>query len=129
MTNRSAALIYPELSYKIIGAAFRVFNKLGWGHKESTYQKALALEFGDQKIKFDREKYLEVRYDNRMIGREFIDFIVENKIIVETKVAPKLGYIHINQVVSYLKNANLQLAILIYFNKTGVKYRRIINSK
>lgn len=88
----------------------------------------MALEFGNQKIKFDREKYLEIKYENQVIGREFADFIVEGKIIVETKVAPKLGYVHINQVVPYLKNANLKLAILIYFTKTGVKYRRIIHS-
>jgi len=121
-------LIYPELSYKIIGSAFKIYNKLGWGHKESIYQKSLALELNNLGLKFEKEKFVQTKYDGQEVGREFLDFIVENKIILELKVMPKLGYIHINQVVSYLKSTDLQLAILIYFLKDGVRYRRIINN-
>jgi GxxExxY protein len=38
-------LVHPDLSYKIIGCAFEVFNQLGSGHKEIIYHKALAVEF------------------------------------------------------------------------------------
>ena len=124
MANKDAVLIYPELSYKIIGAAFKVNNNLDWGHKEITYQGALALEFDNLGLKFEREKFVNIRYDDCSIGREFLDFVVDGKIVVELKVTPKFGY----EVVSYLKNSNLQLAILIYFTKEGVCYRRILNS-
>lgn len=127
MTNQNAILIYPELSYSILGAAFKVYNQFGWGHKESTYQKAFALTLDSVGLKFEREKYIALKFDNKNIGREFLDFVIENKIVVELKVTPKLGYVHINQVVSYLKNANLPLAILLYFTKDGIKFRRIVN--
>ncbi|MBI2591395.1 MAG: GxxExxY protein [Candidatus Brennerbacteria bacterium] len=121
-------LFYPELSFKLIGAAFDVYNKLGWGYQENIYQKAYALTLNDLGIKFEKEKFVAITFNNKNIGRVFLDFVVENTIVVEMKIMPKLGYIHINQVVSYLKNVNLKLAILIYFLKDGVRYRRIINS-
>lgn len=129
MANKDAVLIHPELSYKIMGATFKIYNNLGWGHKEITYQRALALELDNLGLKFEREKFVSIEYDDRKIGREFLDFVVDGKVVVELKVTPKFGYVHINQVVSYLKNSDLQLAILIYFTKDGVRYRRILNSK
>ncbi len=121
-------LIYPGLSYKIIGAAFKVYNELGWGHKESIYQKALALELSSSGLKFEKEKFVSLQYNNSEVGREFLDFIIDGKVVVELKVVPKFGYVHINQVVAYLKSTDLKLAILIYFLKNGVRYRRIVNN-
>lgn len=50
--NDKEKLIYPDLSYQVIGAAFNVFNELGWGHKEIYYQRALASELGKLGIKY-----------------------------------------------------------------------------
>src|SRR3989344_6381045 len=116
-------LVYPKLSYEIVGAAFKVYNQLGWGHKESIYQKSFENELKKSGIKFEREKLVSVKYNNQEVGRGFLDFVVDGRIVVEFKVMPKFGYIHINQVVGYLKSINLPLAILIYFLKDGVKYR------
>jgi GxxExxY protein len=49
-------LVYPELSYKIIGIAFKVFNKLGYGYQEKYFQRAMALDFDKEGIKYEREK-------------------------------------------------------------------------
>jgi GxxExxY protein len=122
-------LIYPELSYKIIGIAFKVFNKLGYGHQEKYFQRAMALEFDKEGIEYEREKEIELLYDNQNIGRYFLDFIVERKILLELKVTPQMKHIHIRKTLEYLNEAKLKLAILIYFTKEGVRYRRIINPK
>ncbi len=50
-------LIYKELSYKIVGALFNVYNQMQYGHNERVYQKAVAEEFKEQKIPFKRELY------------------------------------------------------------------------
>jgi len=121
-------LIYPGLSYQIIGAAFKVFNKLGWGHKEIYYHRALLAELRELGLKVESGKRFDLVYNSKIIGKYFLDFIVNDKIIIELKVKPVLGYIHINQVVSYLKQTKKKLAILIYFTKEGVRYRRIINT-
>ena len=123
---RRPDLLYPDLSYKIIGAAFTVYNELGWGHREAVYQRAFAKTLDELGIAFTREHPVTTSYHGVIVGRAFLDFIVEGKVVVELKVIPKMGYVHINQVVAYLTGTHLPLAILIYFLKDGVRYRRII---
>lgn len=69
-----------------------------------------------------------IDYKNQSIGRYFLDFVVDNKIVVELKIKPKFGYVHIKQVLEYLKAGSYKLAILIYFTRDGVKYKRIVNA-
>jgi GxxExxY protein len=122
-------IIYPKLSYKIIGIAFRVFNEIGFGMNERYYQKAFAKELEKEKLFYEKEKIVKLNYKQQNIGNYFLDFVIENKIIVELKVKPKFGYVHIRQVLSYLKATGYKLAILIYFTRDGVKYKRIVNAK
>ena len=121
-------VIYPELSYNLVGAAFNIFNTAGYGMSEYFYQKAFAAELEQNKINFEKEKFVRVDYGNQNIGKFFLDCVVDNKIVVELKVRPKIGYVHIKQVTNYLKSTGYKLAILIYFTRDGVKYRRIINA-
>jgi GxxExxY protein len=127
--TRRQDLIYPDLSYQIIGIAFKVFNDLRWGHKEIYYQRAYASALEKVKLKFKKERHVVICYKGKVIGRYKLDFVIEDKIVIEFKVRPRLGYIHIHQVLSYLKATNKKLAIIIYLTKDGVKYRRVINDK
>ena len=72
---------------------------------------------------------VRIKYDNADIGRYFLDFIVDGKIVVELKIASEFKYKYVRQVLEYLNTTNKKLAILIYFTKSGVRYRRIINPK
>jgi len=123
-----AEVIYLELSYKIIGLAFRVFNELGYGMNEKHYQKAFVKELEQEGINFEREKPVIINYKDKTIGKYFLDFVIDNKIIVELKIRPRIGYTHIKQVFSDLRTTGYKLAILIYFTREGVKYRRVLNS-
>lgn len=121
-------LIYPDLSYKITGLAFKVFNTAGYGMNEKFYQKAFAEELKNNNINFEREKLIKINYGDKSLGNYFMDFLVDNKIVVELRVRPKFGYTDIKQVVGYLRNSGHKLAIMVYFTRSGVKYRRIINA-
>lgn len=74
-------VIYPELSYKIVGIIFEVFNDLGYGYLEKYYQKALAAAFRQTGIKYRAQCSYRVMYKKEMIGRNFIDFIIEDRIV------------------------------------------------
>lgn len=126
---KNQELIFPELSYKVIGASFKVFNELGWGLSEKDYQRALEKEFKEIKLNFKKEIYIPLKYKTENISRYFTDFIINDKILLELKVVPKLGYTHTKQLLTYLKIANIKLGILIYFTKEGIKYRRVLNSQ
>lgn len=126
---RKKDLLYPDLSYKIVGAAFSVYNALGSGHNEKYYQRALAEEFKSTGLSFKSEVHYPIQYKEKVIGRNFLDFLVEDKVIVETKKRNNFSTRHIAQVLEYLEISNLQLAIIINFGAQGVTYKRIINIK
>jgi len=120
-------LLFPELSYQIIGSAFDVSNKLGSGHSEKYYQRALAEALKVNGLRFKEQVFYPLKYNNKIIGKNFIDFLVEECIVVEIKKGNKFSKSHIDQVLQYLKSANLKLAILVNFGSEGVLFKRIIN--
>lgn len=95
-------LVYPDLSYKIIGCAFEVFNQLGNGHKEIVYHKSLAISFQEQKLSFKDEVYYPVEYKKVIVGRNYFDFLVEDKIVVEIKSMARFSKAHFDQTSNYL---------------------------
>jgi len=121
-----ADLIYPKLSYQIIGSAFEVFNSMGSGYQEKYYQKALAKEFEEKKIKFQEQLPININHKGIDLGRYYLDFLVDNKIVVEIKNSSKFYIKDIKQVLGYLKAKNLKLGILICFSKNGVIHKRIL---
>lgn len=120
-------MVYPELSYKIMGAVFEVFNNLGYGYQEKYYQKAIAKIFKILKIQFKEQMPFNIRFKGEIIGRYFLDFLIENKIILELKKETNFRKHHIEQLYGYLKASNLKLGIIVNFTKDGVKFKRILN--
>jgi len=121
-------LVYPELSYQIIGCAFEVFNALGPGHSEKVYQKTMAASLKDAKINFVEQLKCDIFFKEKVVARGYLDFEIEKKIIVELKKDESFSKIHIEQVLQYLKNTSLKLAIIINFTKSGVKSKRVVNT-
>jgi GxxExxY protein len=121
-------VIYKDLSYAIVGAAYKTFKAIGYGMPEKYCQAAFAEELKKLGLKFEKEFYVTLNYEGKPVMRLFLDFLIDDKIVVEFKVVPKMGYVHIDQVMGYLKATNKKLAILLYFTKEGIKYRRILNS-
>jgi GxxExxY protein len=124
-----AKLIYPELSYKIVAALYEVQKNLGGGYQEKYYQKALVREFSLKKINCKGQLPIELKYKNESLGRYFLDFLIENKIILEIKSDCKFYSRDIKQVLAYLKAKNLELGILACFGKRGLIYKRILKGK
>ncbi len=120
-------LLFPELSYKIVGAAFDVFNKIGGGHKEIIYHKALAIAFTNAGLNFKEEFYGPLKFDHVTIGKKFFDFFVEDKIIIEIKSADRFVRDNFVQILDYLNSKQIKLGLLIAFGRTEVKYKRILN--
>src|ERR1043166_2482808 len=102
--------LYKDLSRKLVGAAFNVFNNSGFGMPEKYLQTAYAEELKSLNLQFQREYYLTLKYQDKAITKHFADFRVEEKIIVELKVRPYLGYVHIKQVQAYLIASGDKLA-------------------
>ena len=124
---RNKDLLYPELSYQIVGSAFEVFKEIGYGHPEKIYQKAMAIIFKEKNLSFKEQVYCNVKFRNIILKKRFLDFEVESKIVVELKKDFHFSKGHIDQVLSHLKLSKLKLAILINFGREGVTFKRIVN--
>ena len=120
-------VIYPELSYKIVGCLFEVFKTVGPNHREKYYQKAIEAEFNKQKIKFCSEFPIDLRYKDLKICKGFFDFLIDDKIILEIKVGSFFRKGYLEQILDYLKASNLKLGIIGNFTRDGVKFYRVLN--
>lgn len=120
-------LVYPELSYRIVGILYEVSNELGAGHKEQFYQNALKIAFEKSGIKFKEQVYSPLEYKGEKIGKYFLDFLIDDKIVLEIKKDNIFKQQNIGQVYNYLKVKKLKLGILANFTRNGVKFKRILN--
>ncbi len=122
-----ARLIYPELSYRIVGILFEVHNRLGGNYEEKYYQRAVEKLLRLNKLAFNEELKADISFEGDRIGKYFLDFLVEDKIILELKAVARVLTAHFRQVRSYLKVKNLQLGILANFRGEKLTYKRILN--
>jgi GxxExxY protein len=120
-------LVLKDLSYKLMHILFDVHNKLGTSFKEEQYKNAIADYLNKLGLKFEREKEISADFKGLIIKGLRVDFIIENKIILEVKSKPLLTKEDLRQVLRYLKSLNLPLAILVNFKKKKLEYKRIIN--
>lgn len=119
-----------ELSYKIIGSALEVHKNLGVGLLEHTYETALVYEMKLQGLEVKQQVSLPLKYKNISIENAYkVDLIVENKVIVEVKSVLELHPVFHAQLLTYLKQTNIKLGLLINFNSELIKYgiHRIVN--
>ena len=112
---------YEELTRKIIGCAYKVFNQLGFGFLESVYRKAMVIELEKAGLKVDEERPLEVYYDDIVVGKFSLDLFVEDTIVVELKSVQRLLIEHEVQLVKYLKGVKRDIGLLINFGPSGWK--------
>ncbi|MBU4360991.1 GxxExxY protein [Patescibacteria group bacterium] len=124
MQNKVDNFLYEDISYTIRGCCFKVYNGLGYGHKEIIYQNALAEEFTCQDLFFEREKRLDIFYNNKKIGIYKPDFVIKNKIIVEIKAVEYMPQNYEKQLIYYLKGTNYKLGFLINFGSKNLDIRR-----
>lgn len=124
---RRGDLLFPELSYRIVGILFSVFNELGYGYRERFYQRAIAQELNNTGLLYKEQLRHPVFFNGKKIGVHIFDFLIENKIVLELKQGDYFSKNDIAQAHSYLKGSNLQLAILARFTRRGLKFKRIVN--
>lgn len=123
-----AILVYPELSYKLVGILFEVHSRLGGSFDEMYYQRAVEVLLNKQQITYKRELQTDILFENTPIGKYFLDFLIDDKIVLELKAVPEVLPVHYRQVKSYLRIKNIKLGILANFRGDSLIYKRILNS-
>ncbi|MEE4285536.1 MAG: GxxExxY protein [Mariniphaga sp.] len=118
-----------QITYEIIGAAYKVHSTLGPGLLESAYEVCLEYELLKKGFKVERQKPLPVIYEDVKLDAGYrIDLLVEDDVIVELKAVEEIAPIHQAQIMTYLKLSDRKLGLLMNFNVTNMKkgIKRII---
>lgn len=114
------------LTERIIGAGFEVFNALGQGFVESVYQHALVHELRSRDLDVGLEVPFGVSYKGNSVGTYYADIVVEQRVIVELKVAEAIGQPHIKQVVNYLRASGMPVGLILNFGTPSLTIRRVL---
>ena len=123
--NAGKALRDSEITESIIAAAIAVHRELGPGSPETVYKQALVVEFAIRGIAFVRQKSIPLFYRDHQIGEHRIDFLVEDKIVVELKAVEALEKVHFAIVRSYLKAAGLSDGLILNFSSMPLTMKRV----
>ncbi len=115
---------YQELTEKIIGCAFDVYNTMGYGYLESVYEKSLLIELRNVGFVVESQVPLPVEYKGSVVGNFIADIIVNDEIILELKSITNIAKIHEVQLVNYLVATGKPLGLLINFGSKKVEVKR-----
>jgi len=119
-----AALEYKDLTEQIIGCAYRVYNRMGFGFLESVYEKCLLIELRKLGLEAKAQQPIIVHYEAEAVGEFVADVLVEDTVIVELKSVRTLTTAHEVQLVNYLKATGKPVGLLLNFGVNSVEVRR-----
>ncbi len=125
--NKNKDLIHPELSYLLTGLFYKAQNKLGRFCREKQYAdefEKLLIEIG---VKYEREYQLKSIGDK--VEGNIVDFIIDNKILVDLKAKRFITKEDYYQILRYLEGSNIKLGMLVNFRSSYLKPKRVLNNK
>ncbi|MBI4711883.1 MAG: GxxExxY protein [Planctomycetes bacterium] len=108
---------HKEITSGILNGAFEVHNTLGCGFMEKVYENSLVYELEQRKLKVETQKEMKVRYKEIVAGTYIADIVVEDKVIIELKVAEGISKIHEAQLLNYLKASGYRVGLILNFAK------------
>lgn len=113
-----------ELTYAVVGRAYRVYNELGYGFLESGYVGALIHACRKQGIRVERERCVPLYFDGEVVANYRADLVINSRILVEVKSRPQVLAADIKQVWNYLRCTDLEVALLLNFGPNKLVWRR-----
>lgn len=124
-------MLHEKITQKIIHAFYQVYNSLGYGFLEKVYENAMVIELLKMGFEIQRQKMINVYYEQKNIDDYYADLIVDNLVIVELKASESLCSEHEAQLINYLKATDIEVGLLLNFGKKPEFKRKIFtnNSK
>ena len=115
---------HKELTEKIIGCAYQVYNRMGYGFMESVYQKCMQIELESIGLLTEIQKPIKVYYKQKMVGEFVADIVVEDTVIVELKSVNQIIVAHEIQLVNYLVATQKPIGLILNFGPRKVEVKR-----
>ncbi len=115
---------YKEITELIIGCAYRVYNKMGFGFLESVYEKCLLIALRKAGLDAESQKPITVYYEDEIVGTFVADIIVNDTIILELKSVRRILEAHEVQLVNYLVATGKPVGLILNFGERKVEIKR-----
>ena len=122
----SSDILHAALSHSIVGSAINVLNTLRPGLSEKAYENALVIELNKRGHHVHQQRRFEVFYDDIQVDILIPDLLVDDQVIVDTKVVTCFNETHVAQMMGYLAITNLRLAILLNFKYATLQHKRVV---
>ena len=129
MDSDKSGLIEAELTERVIGVFYSIYNELGQGFVESVYENAMVFALRDEGIGVEQQVPLSVAFRSRLVGEFRADLVVARRLLIELKVASKLNEAHEAQLLNYLKATGLKVGLLLNFGPRAQVRRRVFDQK
>lgn len=123
----TATLKHAQLTERIIGVFYEVYNELGSGFVESVYREAMTIALSESGLPVEREFPLSVFFRGCNVGDFRIDLLVNRAVLLELKVARALDRSHEGQILNYLKATEIEVGLLLNFGHRP-EFRRLVFS-
>lgn len=124
----SEKFLHGEITQVIIQAFYKVYNELGYGFLEKVYENALFIELEKTGLYIEKQRRIEVYYENEVVGSYYADLVVDEKVIIELKAAEGLREEHECQLINYLKATEIEVGLLLNFGKSPQFKRKIFTN-
>ena len=118
-------LKHRELTEKIIGVFYEVYNELGHGFLESVYEEAMAVALPQAGLKLERQVPLRVTFRGAVVGDFRADLLVENAVLLELKAAREIEPVHEAQLLNYLRATQIEVGLVLNFGPKP-QFKRLV---
>ncbi len=125
--SNESRIVLKDESYRLMQLLFEVHNKLGPIYKEKNYCDAVEEVLKHERIPYERERKIVLKFENLEVSNFFADFVVDNKILLEVKAKPFITNDDIRQASRYINSLGIPLAIVINFKRQKLESKRVIN--
>ncbi len=120
---------HSDITEKIIGAFYKVYNDLGYGFSEKVYENALTIELNHLGLIAEHQYPISVYYGGQIVGEYFADILVNKLVILELKAVRELLNEHEAQLLNYLKATPMEVGLILNFGPTAVYKRKVFNNE
>jgi GxxExxY protein len=124
--RQESKLLYPELTEKIIGVYYDVYNGIGQGFLESVYSKCMQIALTQSGLTVECEVLIPVMFRNHDVGQFRSDLLVEKLVLLELKAVQTLDRCHVAQVLNYLRATELEVGLLLNFGAPQPQLKRLV---
>lgn len=128
MNTDATEVKQKELTEKIVGIFYKVFNALGYGFLEKVYENAMIIELERERVPVISQAPIKVSYEGKVVGEYFADILIDGKVIVEIKAGKYLAPEHEAQLLNYLKATDVEVGLLLNFGPKPQVKRKVFDN-